>query len=164
MIFSGVFNATITVNYWWVSFRINNCETHQGWMFTLLYGLDAHWSSWFQRLWWIPLLVLFTCACRSGAIHVGDRILVVDGVCTAGRSADEVNSMIQANRTQRVVLQLMPINAIRKLAQPFSVTGNVYWRHLFHLFYLLADKLCIAYIKPNFFLLRFIYDMPIIGL
>jgi PDZ domain len=65
-------------------------------------------------------------SCRSGALRIGDRILAVDGVSTSSHSADEVYAMIQANRTQRINVELLPITAIRKLAPRVILAGNTH--------------------------------------
>ena len=54
---------------------------------------------------------------RSGLVHVGDRVLAVDGVKTNNKSAAEVASVISSNRASRICLQLLSASAARLLCQ-----------------------------------------------
>jgi len=57
------------------------------------------------------------CVCRSGLLHVGDRILAVDGVQTSGKSADEVSSLLASNRTSHIRIRLLSASAARLLGE-----------------------------------------------
>jgi len=61
---------------------------------------------------------------RSGLVHVGDRILAVDGVTTGGKSAAEVGSLIASNRTSRIRLQTLSASAAELLRRRHAATNG----------------------------------------
>ena len=59
----------------------------------------------------ILMMMMMMTVCRSGLVHVGDRILAVDGVPTRGKSSAEVACLIASNRSSHVRLHKLSASA-----------------------------------------------------
>jgi len=59
-------------------------------------------------------------------VHVGDRVLAIDGVETRDKSAAEASSLISSNRTSHVRLHLLPASAVALLRQRRLASNGLY--------------------------------------
>jgi len=57
-------------------------------------------------------------------VHVGDRILAVDGVKTDNKTSEEVTSLIASNRTSRISLLILPASAAAHTMRQRRLASN----------------------------------------